>query len=587
MLLLREIRHGAGLSVEALHERLRIDGQLAGRLPAISTFYARLKGTNLQNAGRLIDAVVRICARDNLHADELLARTQQLLREARLEGATADADKADEPGDSADARSELIKVQRQLIGIQAELAKTIKARAAAEEEVARGRNMATMLLLALAALEVSTDASANTVTGAEARALRSQLAEAEADRKRAHQAASAAQRRLAEVEELLAARSTPLATGTVGTRPPQRSGLHEWPTTRIEPHALASSNGVPVAAAGQSQPRTTRASADEDANPSETPTAGHQDHSQAEDPSQKDRALEEVLAEIEGWDPDGSRLRSVIDGAADHLLDPAHTGRYEWSQLTKVEKTALADAVGHRLRREFGLAPGERLDFKVAGHEVDVKFARRDGRWMFPPEGQGDLYLVVTADDEAGTWNVGLVRVLPELMRMGSNRDGKRGLSAEGRAAIRWIHRGAPLQEHALPQMSQEVAKEIFALKSAQARVDELLLQAVHRLVTRTDLKAVAMQTDFAKRLREARPRLATRGVLILAGDRLQEAKLAARLGLPTLTPGTWMSIRLAPAASEYGEGPTVTIGRFPWRLAVPDDPEVPLPTTSWTGPAA
>ncbi|MGW1866149.1 NaeI family type II restriction endonuclease [Streptomyces mauvecolor] len=578
MLLLREIRDLAGLTVEDLHERLKIDGRLAGKLPARSTFYRKLNGAGLLNAGRLIDAVVRSCARDDRHADELLEQTQELLRQARHEGASRDGAKA---GTSDDERSELIRVQRQLIALQAELATTVQAAAAAQKEAERARNLVAMLL-ALGATGASADTGENTAAGAEVRALRARLADAEADRNRAHQASSAAHRRLAEVEELLASRHVDATEGASSGDTPHRSGPYEWPMTRIEPDSHATSNGVANPTARHSLACTTTASDRPDAQPTEAPTAEHQEHTQTEEPSQKDRALEEVLEEMRRWDPDGSRMRSVIDGAADHLLDPVHTGRYEWSELTKVEKTALADTVGHRLRREFDLTPGERLDFKVAGHEVDLKFARRDGGWMFPPESQGNLYLVVTADDEAGLWNVGLVRVLPELMRMGSNRDGKRGLSAQGRAAIRWIHRGAPLLEHTLPHMPKDVVKDIFALKSSQSRVEELFLRGAHRVVTRTDLKAVAMQIDFAKRLREARPRLATRGVLILAGDRAQDTDLAAHLSLPPLARGTWMSVRLVPATPEHSEGPTVTMDGSPWRVALPDDPEIPLPTQAW-----
>lgn len=89
-----------------------------------------------------------------------------------------------------------------------------------------------------------------------------------------------------------------------------------------------------------------------------------------------DAGLADVLAEMLRLDPDGSRIGAVIDGAGRNLLDPVHTGRYLWSQLTKVEKTGLATSVGHRIQRELGLADGLQLDFSVAGHEVDMRFTR-------------------------------------------------------------------------------------------------------------------------------------------------------------------------------------------------------------------
>ncbi|MFE3886370.1 NaeI family type II restriction endonuclease [Streptomyces lydicus] len=585
VLLLREIRSQAGLSVEGLHEHLRIEGQAAVRLPARSTFYKKLNGTGLLNAGRLIEAIVGICARDDRHADELQEQTKDLLRRAQHESSIPVSSAACTPSDADDSKSELIRVQRQLINVQAELATMVQATATAEKEATRARNLATMLLT-LGALGAPSNTGENKAARTEVRALRARLAEAEAERHGAHQAASAAQRRLAEVEEMLASRSTHATAAKDPRQAPHRSGLQEWPTTRIEPDAHTASRDALAPASAQGRPRTVTPPAHAAARPSETHTTEHQEHNQTEEPSQSDPALEEVFGEMKRRDPDGNRMRSVIDSAADHLLDPAHTGRYQWSDLSKVEKTALADTVGHRLRREFDLAPGEHLDFNVAGHEVDVKFTRRDGGWMFPPELQGDLCLVVSADDAAGIWNIGLVRVLPELMHMGSNRDAKRRLSGEGRAAIRWIHRGAPLPEHALPRIPKDVVKEIFALRSVQERVEELFLRGAHQVVTKTDLKAVAMQTDFPKRLRTARVHLAKRGVLLLAGAQPQDTELAALLGLPSLAPGTWMSIRLAPATPELSGGPTITMDGSSWRVALPDDSEVPLPVSSWTGRA-
>ena len=62
----------------------------------------------------------------------------------------------------------------------------------------------------------------------------------------------------------------------------------------------------------------------------------------------------------------------------------------------------------------------------------------------------GKLLLVVQASDEDGTWSAGLLRAIPENLSPAGNRDGKRSLNDRGRAAVRWLHARAPLQENAL-----------------------------------------------------------------------------------------------------------------------------------------
>ena len=81
---------------------------------------------------------------------------------------------------------------------------------------------------------------------------------------------------------------------------------------------------------------------------------------------------------------------------------------------------------------------------------MDCKFSHRLGGWMIPPEADGQLMLLVQASDEDGTWSAGLVRAAEENLRPAGNRDGKRALNDRGRAAVRWLHARAPLQENVL-----------------------------------------------------------------------------------------------------------------------------------------
>jgi len=178
-----------------------------------------------------------------------------------------------------------------------------------------------------------------------------------------------------------------------------------------------------------------------------------------------------VATELGGLDGDGSLMAAAIRGALDMLLDGQHTGRYRWDQLHKTEKTHAGTLVEIALARSLRLADGAALDYTIAGADVDCKFSHRMGGWMIPPEADGQLMLLVQASDEDGTWSAGLVRAVEENLRPAGNRDGKRALNDRGRAAVRWLHARAPLQENVLIRLPDREVDAIFAAGSGQQRV--------------------------------------------------------------------------------------------------------------------
>src|SRR5258708_36459740 len=93
---------------------------------------------------------------------------------------------------------------------------------------------------------------------------------------------------------------------------------------------------------------------------------------------------------------------------------------------------------------------------------------------MSPPEADAKLLLLMQASDEDGTWSAGLLRAAEENLRPAGNRDGKRALNDRGRAAVRWLHARAPLQENALIKLPDRDVAAIFARPSGQQRVDEV-----------------------------------------------------------------------------------------------------------------
>lgn len=570
VLLLRDVRAQAQLSVEDLHELLRTSGLLVDRLPARSTLYRKLGGAGLKNERRLVEAVIGVCVPDERQADALRDQAIVLLQRAWSKDAEPVTPRVDISAGTDHLAAELISIQRELISTQAQLTAALKAGSEAEMEAARSRALlSTLLVLGTVGINTGRVTPPARVSGTDPSELRARLMEAQAERDEAKQAAYAAQSRLVELECQLADRA-------IVSSDHVPAGSQEWPTTRTDPVERTVPPNTSARSTGQAVPGATTSTAEWGERQGMVSSQEQQVRERTR-ALQQDQELREVLGGMKHLDPSGSRMASAIDGAARHLLDPAHTGRYLWAQLTKVERIGFGTALEHRMRREFRLPVGNLLDFEVAGHEVDVKFSLR-ASWTFGPEFQGRLCLVVHADDLRGQWSLGLLRVTPHLLRTGANRDGMRRLSTEGRAEIHWIHRDLPLPQHALPRLPGSALEAIFAKQTGRDRTDELFLRAQLTQITTTDIAAVSMNENGSMRAREAQRRLASRGILLLHGTRSRDVELAATLEVPVPAPRTWMSVRLVQAPLPHDGSPVITLAGAPWRVARPDDPETALP---------
>lgn len=297
-----------------------------------------------------------------------------------------------------------------------------------------------------------------------------------------------------------------------------------------------------------------------------------------------DGALEEVYSELKAADPDGSRMARTIRNTLDQLYDGQHTGRYRWDQLHKTEKTHCGTLVEINLQRDFSFADGIKLDYSIAGHEVDCKYSQTSGSWMIPNEARDELCLVVTASDTASDWSAGLVRMTESSLSPGRNRDAKTTLNALGRQAIRWLQHHAALPPNVLLQLPAELVDAIFAPKSGQQRINELFRRVQERRISRGVIATVAQQDDYMKRVRGnggARSHLRDEGIVVL-GDYSVHRKIAAGLGVIEPERGECVSVRLVEASR--GETATVVLDGRAWRVAREGDPlqRAPmLPTVS------
>ncbi|MET8576499.1 NaeI family type II restriction endonuclease [Streptomyces sp. NPDC005012] len=294
-----------------------------------------------------------------------------------------------------------------------------------------------------------------------------------------------------------------------------------------------------------------------------------------------DPELVKVRDQILSLDPFGHRFARTLRETIDQLLNGEVTGRYDWKTLFKTEKTHAGTLVEINLQREFGFGDGVEMDYRIAGVDVDCKFSQTFGSWMIPPEALGHLCLVVWADDYQTLWSAGLVRILPELLNEGNNRDRKITISARNRQRIHWIWHRAPLPENVLLHLPPETRSAILSLPSGQRRVNELFRRVQQRRIGRGVVRTVAQQYDYMARIREAKGRARTvlreEGILVV-GHYEKHQEIARTLGVPVPRSGELVSFRVVGAKARHGAAPRVVLDCREWVLADDNDPQEPGP---------
>lgn len=269
-------------------------------------------------------------------------------------------------------------------------------------------------------------------------------------------------------------------------------------------------------------------------------------------PADPDR--DSVLAELRRLDPDGSRTAQVFRDTFDQLYDGVNTQRFRWDQLYKTEKTHYGTLLEINLQREFEFSDGIKLDYTLAGNEVDAKYSQRLGGWMLPPEAIGELCMVMTADDEKATFSVGVVRADAHLLNAGVNRDAKKTLSLAGRAAVAWFQKDAELPPNVLLRLPQGDVDAVFtAGRGGVARIKELFRRTEGTIVGRAAIGTVAAQLDVTRRVRGgqsgARDPLAAEGIVVLCGAYAWQRSAAQALGLPVPRRTEYVAAYVRPTA--------------------------------------
>lgn len=240
----------------------------------------------------------------------------------------------------------------------------------------------------------------------------------------------------------------------------------------------------------------------------------------------------------------GSEVPLMLRDCIDALINTPRTGRRDFNELEKVEKTFIGTHVEIVVRRFLRLEKGV-LDTVILGHDVDIKFTTGDN-WTIPPEAYNHPCLIIAADEERSLCYMGLIVIRPGLMHGGvGNRDAKRGISTEGFEHILWLLCDHPYPPNFWRTVDSATVERITAARSGNERVSALFEEVQERPISRDVIDATARQKDFTRRTRAdngrgTRDKLLEQGILLLTGT--THPALIAALGLPFCRRGEYIS---------------------------------------------
>jgi hypothetical protein len=285
---------------------------------------------------------------------------------------------------------------------------------------------------------------------------------------------------------------------------------------------------------------------------------------------------------LKKMDPHGIRAGYALREALDQIYDGQRTGRWDYTQLSKTEKTHVGTLVEIWLQREFDFADGDELDFSIAGVDVDCKWSLNLYAWEIPLEmySRGNkIALVLWANEYTARWACGLIRITEDVLRpLGKQRDQKRRLNDVGRERILWVVPGADLVKNTLLDIQDEAKLKLIVYAArGQTAVTNMFRELQGVLINRAAVLTAAQQVDSAKRVRDARKHLQAEGIVIF-GHYRPHPTMAAALGLPVPTLGRFVSTRLA-LWGEHDQEPFVEIEGQRWRRARSHETDTRAPT--------
>jgi hypothetical protein len=258
--------------------------------------------------------------------------------------------------------------------------------------------------------------------------------------------------------------------------------------------------------------------------------------------------VEAVLRSISNFD---LKLLDGVARAIDEVVDPVRSARWEISELDQPEKTVFGIRVENVLRMDLELERSAKLDIKIAGEDVDVKFTI-GANWSIPPEALNEICLVARFKEQDHSVSVGLVRTTDDALNPGKNRDAKRGLGLVGKGRIRWLVKDTVAESSIIGFMAglpPELRRAITDTHvGAQVRQNRLFESLIGTPVPEALVEAISQHKDWTRRLRPdaANPKAPGRadiGYDVLRQSSPSDRRRLQRAGRTPLKPGFCISV--------------------------------------------
>ncbi|WP_441250936.1 NaeI family type II restriction endonuclease [Kitasatospora sp. McL0602] len=243
----------------------------------------------------------------------------------------------------------------------------------------------------------------------------------------------------------------------------------------------------------------------------------------------------------------------AVSAAIDYVLDGGRTGRFNLlsPEVHPGERASVGAKLEYEAQREFSWPKAKPLDILVAGVPVDLKVTVGNN-WAIPSEAHCKLCICTQIQLRNNRHRSWLVRAHTSWLYRGKgNKDGKRGLAVHARD--HWsvpLYDWAPLPVNPLSFLSEQQLAKVFEDGVGQRkRLIEMFSYLPGRVIPRSVIETVcAGHDDPIRRVRQTRPALLERGLLLLCGTPLDERAQAADRG-HLLSPGDWVAVPLLPAA--------------------------------------
>ena len=254
--------------------------------------------------------------------------------------------------------------------------------------------------------------------------------------------------------------------------------------------------------------------------------------------------VDSILEQAGGFDAFAEHIPQLIRQAIDEVIDTPRTNRFVLRDTEKTEKTYLGTKIEVLFRAHLNLTKGRNLDLSVRGAEVDIKNTM-GGNWAIPLEAVGHPCVLIQENEKTALCSIGVIIANGAYLNPGSNRDGKRTISAAGLLNVWWILRDHPYPPNIWETMPHATRKAIMSAPGGARRLAALFRNIQGRPIARNTVQDVAQQKDPMKRVRRnggARDFLAPEGIAILWAR--YDRELIKDLGLPAVGPDDFISYK-------------------------------------------